>query len=115
MPTKKSACKKCQKPAAKKKIVAKKPVKKAGKAIKEKPVGKVLHYFDKIKVAVIKASLPIKVGDTLRFEGGEDTDFKQKIVSMEVDYKKVKILKKGQAAGIKIKQRVREGYKVFKA
>ena len=54
------------------------------------------------------------VGDTIRIKGGKETDFKQKIVSMEIDGKKIKKAKKGQQVGIKVKDKAREGYLVFK-
>lgn len=79
-----------------------------------KQIGEVLHYFNNIKVAVIKFKEPIKVGDTVKITGGEKTDFKQKIVSMQADHKKVVSVKKGQEVGLKLKEKVREGYKVFK-
>jgi hypothetical protein len=81
--------------------------------MKEKKIGKVIHYFSKIKVAVIKFSVPISVGGYIRIEGGEDTNFKMKISSMEVDGEKIKKAKKNQKVGIKVKNKVREGYKVF--
>lgn len=80
---------------------------------KEKPIGKVSHYFGNIKVAVVDLSLPLKVGETARFVGGE-VDFDQEIKSMEVDHQKVQKAKKGDSVGIKIKKKVREGYKVYK-
>jgi|WetSurMetagenome_2_1015567.scaffolds.fasta_scaffold97858_2 hypothetical protein len=97
------------------KKVVKKPVKKIAKIVKkEKKAGKVTHYFDKIKVAAIKLSDTLSVGDTVRIAGGENTDFKQKITSMQFMGKALKKGKKGQEVGIKIKERAREGYKVFK-
>ncbi len=89
------------------------PVKKIIKT-KEKLVGIVTHYFSNIKVAVIKFKEPMKTGDTIRIAGEEKTDFKQKISSMQIDHKKVAVVKKGQEAGMKVKEKVREGYKVFK-
>jgi len=109
-PVKKVVKKKPVKPAKK---IAPKPIKKEKKT-KEKKIGKVTHYFDKIKVIVVKLSDVLSVGDTIRVEGGESTDFKQKIVSMEVNGEKVKKGKKGQQIGIRVKDRAREGYKVFK-
>jgi putative protease len=103
-----------------KKIVKKKPVKKTVKKTvkkiikKEKKAGKVTHYFDKIKVVAIKLSDELSVGDTVRIVGGENTDFKQKIVLMELNGEKIKKAKKGKVIGIKVKDRAREGYKVFK-
>lgn len=84
------------------------------KSGKEKSVGKVTHFFGKIKVAVIKLSGPVKEGDTLHITGGEDTDFKQKVSSMQIDHKKVKLAKKGKSIGLKVSKQVRQGYKVFK-
>jgi putative protease len=81
---------------------------------KEKPIGKISHYFGKIKVAVIKLTGPLKVGDTIRVIGGEETDFTQPIKSMEVEFEKIQKAKKGESVGLKIKKKVREGYLVYK-
>jgi translation elongation factor EF-1alpha len=78
-----------------------------------KLIGKVSHYFGKIGVAVIELSDSLKVGDTIRIAGGE-TDFSQTVDSMEIDHEKVKTAKKGDSVGLKISQKVREGYKVYK-
>lgn len=111
--TKKVAKKKATKKAAKK--AAKKVIKKVAKKLtKEKKIGKITHYFDKIKVVVVKLSDNLSVGDTIRITGGEGTDFKQKIASMEFNGEKIKKAKKGKQVGIKVKERAREGYKVFK-
>lgn len=83
-------------------------------AKKEKPIGEVVHYFDKIGVAVIKFSSNISVGDKVRIAGGENTDFEQEIDSLEVDHEKIKKAKKGNEAGMKVRDKVREGYKVYK-
>lgn len=99
-----------------KKLVKNKPTRlivKNSKA-KDKKIGKIIHYFDQIKVAVIKLILPLKVGDKVRIIGGEDTDFKQIIKSMEIDHKKIKIAKKGKSVGIKTAKKVREGYNIYK-
>ncbi len=109
--TKKVACKACGSEGVKKvkklaKVSSLKP-----QQIKSKAVGKVIHYFSNIKVAVVKVVSPIKVGDSIRIVGGEDTDFKQKVASMEINHKKVKMVKKGKEAGMKEKEKVNEGYK----
>lgn len=103
---------KTKKKTIKKKVVGKVVKEKAAK--KEKKIGKVSHYFDKIKVVAIKLSDVISVGDTIRIVGGKNTDFKQKIVSMQFMGEKLKIAKKGKEVGIKVKDRAREGYEVFK-
>ena len=62
---------------------------------------------------MIELSDKLKVGDTIRVVGGE-TDFNQQIESMEVDHKKIQEAKKGDSVGLKIDQKVREDYKVYK-
>ena len=79
-----------------------------------KLIGEVTHYFSKIEVAVIKLSSPLSVGDTIRIIGGEDTDFTQEVGSMEIEHEKIKKAKNGDVVGMKVKDKVREGYKVYK-
>jgi len=79
-----------------------------------KLIGKVVHYFDKIGVAVLKLDAGLAIGDTIRIEGGKDTDFEEVVESMEVDHEKIKKAKKGDEVGMKVKEKVREGYKVYK-
>ena len=79
-----------------------------------KLIGKVVHYFDKIGVAVIALSGSLKVGDTIRIAGGESTDFTQEIDAMEAEHEKIKSAKKGDEVGTKVKEKVRDGYKVYK-
>ncbi|MCD6402384.1 hypothetical protein J7L36_00815 [bacterium] len=79
-----------------------------------KLVGKITHYFGKVGVAVVKLRDVLKVGDTIKIVGGIDTDFEQKVKSMEVDHKKVQTAKKGESIGLKVDKKVREGYQVYK-
>ncbi|MFC1663570.1 EF-Tu/IF-2/RF-3 family GTPase [Patescibacteria group bacterium] len=78
-----------------------------------KLIGKISHYFSKIEVAVIEMSGALKTGDTIRIVGGS-TDFNQTVDSMEVEHEKVKTAKKGDSVGLKVDQKVREGYRVYK-
>lgn len=78
-----------------------------------KLIGKIAHYFGNIGVAVIELSDTLKAGDNIRIIGGE-TDFTQTVESMEVEHKKVEEAKKGDSVGLKVDQKVREGYKVYK-
>ena len=80
-----------------------------------KQVGMVTHYFGNIGVAVIELSDVLKTGEKIRIVGGVDTDFEQKVGSMEVEHEKVESAKKGDAIGLKVDQKVREGYKVYKS
>jgi len=79
-----------------------------------KLIGKVSHYFSKIGVAVIELSDKLSLGDTVRIVGGEATDFEQAVDSMEMEHEKIKEAKAGDAVGIKVKEKVREGYKIYK-
>ena len=78
-----------------------------------KLIGRVTHYFSKIGVAVIELSDTLKVGETIRIVGGI-TDFTQKVESMEIEHQKVEEAKAGDSIGLKVDQKVREGYKVYK-
>ena len=78
-----------------------------------KLIGKITHYFSNIGVAVIELTDTLKSGETIRIVGGE-TDFEQAVDSMEVDHKKVDKAKKGDGVGLKVSQKVRDGYKVYK-
>lgn len=110
----------------KSKVVAKKPVKKSAVKTKKKIalpkaknkpgklVGKVTHYFSDIKVAVVKLSAPLAQGDQIRIIGGEDTDFSQKVASLQFDHEQIKKAKKGVAVGLKVAKKAREGYKIYK-
>ncbi|MFH1656931.1 MAG: hypothetical protein ABH919_00465 [bacterium] len=81
--------------------------------VEGKLIGQVAHYFGNIGVAVIKLSDKLKSGDTIRIVGGE-TDFTQEIDSMEVEHEKIKEGKKGDSVGLKVDQKVHEGYRVYK-
>jgi len=77
-------------------------------------IGTVTNYFDHVNAAAIKLSKPLKVGDKIKITGGE-TEFEQKVESMQIDKKSVKSAKKGDEIGIIVSQKVRKGYKIHKA
>ena len=82
--------------------------------MEKKLVGRVTHYFGNIGVAVVELEDSLRVGDRIRIVGGVDTDFEQVVESMEIEHEKVQEAKKGDAIGLKVNQKVREGYKVYK-
>lgn len=90
------------------------PEKEMAKEIEGELIGKVTHFFDKIGVAVLNVDETVKVGDKLRFVGGEHTDFEQLIDSMQVDHQAVKSAKKGEDVAVKVQDKVREGYRVYR-
>lgn len=116
-PAKKLAKKKApaKKPAAKQKAPGKKAAPKAAPK-PEQPIGRVTHYFDHLKVAVISLGkgAALKVGDKIRIEGGE-LDYEQKIESLQIDHEAVQSVKAGDDFGTKVKKKVHEGYRVYRA
>lgn len=76
-------------------------------------IGKISHYFSNIQVAVIDLSGNLNVGDSIRIVGG-NTDLTQVVESMEADHKKVEKAKPGDSVGLKVSEKVHEGYKVYK-
>jgi putative protease len=78
-----------------------------------KLIGEVTHYYGKIGVGIIKLTGALNVNDRIRIAGG-DVDFTQEVGSMEIDHKKVEAAKSGDVIGLRVDQKVREGYKVYK-
>lgn len=78
----------------------------------KKRLGQVVHYFNKIKVAVIQLEGGVKVGDQVRFHGAT-TDFAQKVASMQVEHEEVTEGKAGEEVAIKVNKRVRKGDEVL--
>ena len=79
-----------------------------------KNIGKVIHYYDKIGVAIIEISGGLKVGDQVKFVKGED-ELEQTIDSMKVEKAAVDSAKKGDVIGVKVDSPVKEGAMVQKA
>ena len=79
----------------------------------EKEIGVVSNYFDHVKVAAIKLTDSLKVGNVIKFVGGE-VDYDMPVESMQVNHENVDKAKKGDEIGIKVKEKVRKEYKVFK-
>lgn len=79
----------------------------------KKPIGEITHFFTDINVAVIKLSGTLKAGEKILIEGAT-TNFEQAANSMQIEHKEVKEAKKGDSIGLKVKERVREGDKVYR-
>ena len=78
-----------------------------------KPVGKVIHIYDKIGVAIIDLSTgTLKIGDEIKFKHGEE-EFKQKIESLQVEHESVDSVKKGDSFGVKVDKPTKVGTEVF--
>lgn len=75
-------------------------------------IGRVFNFFEKIGVAAIEIFGNVKLGDTLRFVGGE-YDFTEVVDSMQVEGKNVANAKKGDKIGMKISEKINKGAKVY--
>jgi len=81
-------------------------------ADKAKKIGSITHYYSKLGVGIIKLDNKLKVGDKVRIEGNS-SDFEQTVSQIQFDHEDIDSGKKGQEVGIKVKNKVREGDKVF--
>lgn len=78
----------------------------------DKPVGEVTHYYGGLGVAIVKFNQDVTAGKNATFQGAT-TDFSQNLESMEADHKQVQTAPRGKEIGIKVKNKVREGDKVY--
>lgn len=77
-------------------------------------VGKVIHYYDKIGVAIVELDGTLSVGDRIKFvRGGEDL-FEQSVESIQIEHNKVDSANKGDVVGLKADEAVKESTEVFK-
>ena len=80
----------------------------------EEEIGHISHFFPKISVAVIQVTAgSLKVGETIRIKG-HTSDFTQMVDSLQMEHLQVPEVKAGGSAGLKVKEHVREGDKVFR-
>lgn len=70
-------------------------------------------YFEKIDVAIIKLTKPLKIGDQILIERPEGL-FQQEIKSMQIDRKEVKIARTGSDIGLKVDIKPKVGGTVYK-
>jgi translation initiation factor IF-2 len=117
---------------AKRKAIAKKPAVKAKKktaAVKKQSVKKSLsvskgasleevgiitHFFPKVDAAVVKITKgALSVGDNIVIKG-HTSDFKEKVLSIQLDHEPIQNAKKGMEIGLKVKAKVREHDVVYR-
>ncbi len=73
-----------------------------------KPIGKVTHYYGKVKVAVVELHGDLGVGDSVRIEK-EGQGFEQTVSSMHKDENPVEKGKKGDVVAVKVIQVAKKG------
>ena len=79
----------------------------------EQEIGVINEFFARINVAGVSLNDTMRVGDTIHIKG-HTTDLEQPIDSMQIEHEQVQEAKAGQAVGIRVKDRVRHGDKVYK-
>ncbi|MFA5008633.1 MAG: hypothetical protein WC546_05375 [Candidatus Omnitrophota bacterium] len=108
--------KKAKRPSKKIKLKIKKkktkPVRTA-KAYKEKEIGIITHYFDKISVGIIKLKAPLVISEHIHIKG-KNTDFTQVVSSMQYNHKDITLAERGIEIGIKVIKPVHENDTVSK-
>lgn len=78
----------------------------------DRPVGEVTHYYGKLEVAIVKFNQDVPAGKNVTFQGAT-TDFSQDLSSMELDHKPLSSAPHGKEVGVRVKDKVREGDKVY--
>jgi translation elongation factor EF-1alpha len=72
------------------------------------------HYYGHVDAGIVKIeSGELRVGDTVHIRG-HTTDFYQRVERIEVDHAPVEVARPGQAVGLHVAQRVREGDEVLR-
>ena len=69
-------------------------------------VGRVTHFYNHLCVAVLSLQIGLKIGDTIHFLGHQ-TDFTQRVTSMEIEHHNVVIVKPGDDVAIRVIEPVR--------
>jgi len=77
-------------------------------------VGKVIHYYDKIGVAIVRLEKALKAEDRVKFVKGDNV-FEQEVSSIQVEHAQIPQGKKGDEVGIKVEQPTKEGTLVYLA
>ncbi len=83
---------------------------------KRQLVGEITHYFSRIEVCVIKMTAgKMGVGDQLFIaKRGAKEGFYQEVKSLQIESVDVQEARRGQLVGMKVEQKVKPGYQVFR-
>ena len=76
-------------------------------------IGKIVHFFPKVGVAVVRLQASLNVGDTVEI-GGKSQPFTQSVSSMQVNHKAVSTGRSGEEVAIKVSGACKEGDLVYK-
>ncbi len=78
----------------------------------KKLVGKIMHFFSKINVAVVDLDDELRDGDRISIEGPGGV-VEQLVESMQINKETVARAGRGQSIGLKVDSRVKEGDAVY--
>jgi len=121
-PAKRAAPKAAARPASKTRAAPARPAPKPAAVVPPRPeplpgeelIGVVTHYYGHLSVAAIRLeSGSLSVGDTIRVLG-HTSDFRQRIVSMQIEHQSVTEAGKRQEIGLKVTEHARENDLVYK-
>ena len=79
----------------------------------DKEIGKVIHWYDKINVAVVALSGDLSVGDTIKVRHGEE-EHEDSVASMQLNHKDISLGSSGQEVAIKLATKAHEGATISK-
>ena len=80
----------------------------------EKLIGKISHYYSKIKVGIIELTEGgLKVGDKIHIKGN-NVDFEQVVGSIQSEHEPINEAKAGDIVGVEVKEKVYDGNEVYK-
>ena len=80
----------------------------------EKLIGKISHYYPKIKVGIIELTEEgLKVGDKIHIKG-TNVDFEQVVESIQSEHEPINEAKAGDIVGVEVKEKVCDGNEVYK-
>jgi putative protease len=121
-PAKRAAPKPAARPASKARAAPARSAPKPAAVVPPRPeplpgeelIGVVTHYYGHLSVAAIRLeSGSLSVGDTIRVLG-HTSDFRQRIVSMQIEHQSVTEAGKRQEIGLKVTEHARENDLVYK-
>ncbi|MBM3227794.1 translation elongation factor-like protein [Candidatus Peribacteria bacterium] len=71
-------------------------------------IGKVVHYYDRIGVAIVDLKEPLSIGDMIMLKKG-GTIVPQRVESMQIEHASVCSAKRGDVIGLKVDAEAHEG------
>ncbi len=83
------------------------------KSAADKPIGEVVHFFDRLNVAVIKLSASLQVGDKIKVKRGAD-EFADVVTSMQVDHASVERSGKGDEVAVLLTRPTKAGALLYR-